>query len=116
MEDSEGRHMHKLILAFILSLLTATMALAFPPPNATAHGPIPGASPRLQMTSTPTPPSSPGKQPPESPAQAGPPLALTLTLLGMCCAFLVLIGVVVLGFLVRRENRGAILPKEGSES
>jgi hypothetical protein len=29
---------------------------------------------------------------------------LTLILLGMCCLFLLIIGVVVLGFVVRREN------------
>jgi hypothetical protein len=29
---------------------------------------------------------------------------LTMILVGMCCAFLVLVGVVVLGFIVRRQN------------
>jgi hypothetical protein len=30
-----------------------------------------------------------------------------MILLGMCCIFLLLIGVVVLGFVVRRQNREA---------
>jgi len=62
------------------------------------------ASP-LQVTSTPIPTSSFSGQPTEIPARTGPPLALTLTLLGMCCIFLVLIGIVVLGFVVRSQNR-----------
>ena len=59
----------------------------------------------LQITSTPVPTSSFGGEPTQTPIQTGPPLALTMILLGMCCAFLVLIGVVVLGFVVRRQNR-----------
>jgi hypothetical protein len=58
----------------------------------------------LQVTSTPVPTSSFGGQPTETPTPTGPPLALTMILLGMCCAFLVLIGVFVLGFVVRRQN------------
>ena len=34
-----------------------------------------------------------------------PPLSLTLGLLGLCCIMLVLVGIVVLGFIVRAENR-----------
>jgi len=67
--------------------------------------PVGGVSSVLQMTSTPVPTSSFGGQPTETPARTGPPLALTMTLLGMCCIFLVLIGVVVLGFVVRSQNR-----------
>ena len=67
--------------------------------------PVGGVSSALQVTSTPVPTSSFGGQPTETPARTGPPLALTLILLGMCCIFLVLIGVVVLGFVVRRQNR-----------
>jgi hypothetical protein len=58
-----------------------------------------------QVTSTPVPTSSFDGQPTEVPVRTGPPLELTLILLGMCCAFLVLIGVVILGFVVRRQNR-----------
>ena len=40
------------------------------------------------------------------PAQGGtPPLSLTLFLIGFCILFLLLIGVIVLGIIVRRENR-----------
>ncbi|HET6594957.1 MAG TPA: peptidase MA family metallohydrolase [Anaerolineales bacterium] len=58
----------------------------------------------LQATSTPIPTSSSGAEPTSTPVRTGPPLALTMILLGMCCAFLVLVGVVVLGFIVRRQN------------
>lgn len=67
--------------------------------------PMGGIASVLQVTSTPVPTSSFGGQATEVPARTGPPLALTVTLLGMCCIFLVLIGVVVLGFVVRRGNR-----------
>ena len=61
----------------------------------------------LQVTSTSVPTSSFGGEPTQTqtPVRTGPPLALTMILLGMCCAFLILIGVVVLGFVVRRQNR-----------
>jgi hypothetical protein len=71
--------------------------------------PMGGVASVVQVTSTPIPTSSFGEQPTETPARTGPPLALTMILLGMCCAFLVLIGVVVLGFVVRNQNR-----KEGN--
>ena len=35
--------------------------------------------------------------------QTGPPLELTIILLCMCLLFLLLIGVVILGFIVRRD-------------
>ena len=59
----------------------------------------------LQSTSTPVPTSSSNSEPTQTPVRTGPPLALTMILLGMCCIFLILIGVVVLGFVVRRQNR-----------
>ena len=67
--------------------------------------PMGGVSSALQVTSTPVPTSSFGGQPTPTPARTGPPLALTMILLGLCCAFLVLLGVVVLGFVVRSQNR-----------
>ena len=73
--------------------------------------PVGGVASVLPVTSTPVPTSSFGEQPAEAPARTGPPLWLTLTLLGMCCLFLLLIGVVVLGFVVRSQNRG-----EGSDA
>jgi hypothetical protein len=67
--------------------------------------PVGGVSSVLQVTSTPVPTSSFGGQPTATPARTGPPLALTMILLGMCCIFLVLIGIVVLGFVVHSQNR-----------
>jgi hypothetical protein len=69
---------------------------------------VPVSGSQFSQVTTPTavPTSSFDSQPTETtPAQSGPPLWLTLTLLGMCCIFLVLIGVVVLGFIVRRGNQ-----------
>ena len=58
-----------------------------------------------QMTPTAIPTSTFDEQPtPETGTRTAPPLWLTLTLLGFCCIFLFLIGVVVLGFVVRRQN------------
>src|SRR5215211_6660642 len=54
----------------------------------------------FQTTPTSVPTSSFNGQPTETPMPAGPPLSLTLILLGLCCAFLILIGIVVLGFVV----------------
>ena len=59
----------------------------------------------LQATSTPIPTSSSSAEPTQTPVRTGPPLALTMILVGMCCVFFILIGVVVLGFVVRRQNR-----------
>ena len=66
--------------------------------------PVGGAASPLQVTSTPVPTSSFG-EPTQPPARRGPPLSLTLILLGMCCMFLLLIGVVVLGLVLRRQNQ-----------
>jgi hypothetical protein len=67
--------------------------------------PVGGVSSALQITLTPIPTSSFGGQPTQTPARTGPPLGLTLILLGMCCVFLVLMGLVILGFIVRHQNR-----------
>ncbi|HXQ37139.1 MAG TPA: peptidase MA family metallohydrolase, partial [Anaerolineales bacterium] len=59
-----------------------------------------------QATPTAIPTSTFDSQPtPQAPVRTAPPLWLTLTLLGFCCIFLVLIGTVVLGFIVRNQNR-----------
>ena len=59
-----------------------------------------------QATPTAIPTSSFDDQPtPGTPVRTAPPLWLTLTLLGFCCIFAFLIGVVVLGFVVRNQNR-----------
>jgi hypothetical protein len=68
--------------------------------------PIGGAVPVAQVTSTPVPTSSFSGEPTQtSVTRTGPPIALTMILFGICCSVLVLIGVVVLGFVVRNQNR-----------
>jgi len=69
--------------------------------------PISGGSSVNQSTMTPIPTSSFEGQPTDPPGtQRGrPPLWLTLTLLGLCCLLLLIPGVVVLGFVVRSQNR-----------
>jgi hypothetical protein len=67
--------------------------------------PVGGVAPVQQVTPTAIPTSSFGGQPTEIPSRAGPPLGLTLILLALCCGFLFLIGVVVLGLIVRNQNR-----------
>ena len=49
--------------------------------------------------------SSLGGQP--SAAQSGPPIALTLLLLGCCCFLILIIGVFVVGIVVRSQNQKA---------
>lgn len=68
--------------------------------------PVGGAVSILQATPTPVPTSSfSGEATPGPTVRTGPPIALTMILLGICCSFLVLIGVVVLGFVIRNQNR-----------
>ena len=69
---------------------------------------IPVAGVPLVNGITPTliPTSSFGGQTTQTPV-AGPPIALTLFLLGFCCILLLIIGVFVLGFVVRRQNMKA---------
>lgn len=66
----------------------------------------------LQITGQSTPTAIPTssfatQSPDDNPARTGPPLSLTLILLGFCCLFMLLVGVVVLGFIVRRDNTQA---------
>jgi len=66
--------------------------------------PFSGAS----LLVTPTPymlPTSTFSEPSSSPS--GPPLSLTLALLGFCCLLLLIIGVFVLGFIVRSGSQKA---------
>jgi hypothetical protein len=67
--------------------------------------PISGA----QQPVTPTPfavPTSSSSSPTESvPTTSGPPIALTLILLGFCCLLILIIGVVAVGFVVRSQNQ-----------
>src|SRR5215207_1675587 len=66
--------------------------------------PVSGAVLANQITPTAIPTSSFGPPSTEAPMRGSPPLSLTLTLLGMCCVFLILIGMVILGFVVRNQN------------
>lgn len=68
--------------------------------------PISGGSYTGQAT-TPIPTSTFGGQPTETPTapRGGPPLWLTLTLLAFCCLILLVLGVVVLGLIVRSQNK-----------
>lgn len=66
--------------------------------------PVSALGPGVQPDSTPIPASSFASPTPEVPARSGPPLSLTLFLLGFCCLFLILFGVIALGFFVRRDN------------
>jgi hypothetical protein len=70
--------------------------------------PISGAPLASQVTTpTPIPTSSLGEPTTEEspPIRSGPPIALTLALFGVCCLFLIIIGVVALVFFIRAQNR-----------
>ncbi len=60
----------------------------------------------LQATPTAIPTSSVNTQPTlDVPENLGPPIALTLFLLAFCCVFLLIIGVIVLTIIIRRQNQ-----------
>jgi hypothetical protein len=72
--------------------------------------PISGNSGKVTLQATPTavPTSSSSTQPTEpvtTPQAQRPPLALSLILLGMCCAMVLLVGLVVVGFIIRYQNQ-----------
>jgi len=67
---------------------------------------VPISGGRLAFTPTPlTIPTSSVSEPTATPLGGGPPLALTLVLVGFCCLMLLLIGVIALGVIVRGQNR-----------
>ncbi len=70
--------------------------------------PISGA-PLVQQVATPTPiPTSTFGEPtsePSLPVRSGPPLILTVVLLGICCLFILILFVVGLVFFLRAQNR-----------
>lgn len=82
-------------------------------PNATPQ-PAPTYVPTIVPISgaplavSPTAFTYPTLPPLEAPGSAGPPLALTLTLLGICCAIGLLVGVFIIGIIARGR------PKEGA--
>lgn len=67
--------------------------------------PVGGVSSILQTTPTAVPTSSFNEQPTETPAPMRPPFGLTMALLGVCCVMLLLVGVVILGVIIGRQNR-----------
>ena len=68
--------------------------------------PVSGAPLAQQSTPTRIPTSSFDSTPAtEIPARTAPPLGLSLILLGVCCIMLLLIGVLILGVVVSRQNR-----------
>jgi hypothetical protein len=79
---------------------TSTQPTAQPTPTyVPTIVPISGA-PLVNQMGTPTPISTPEA----SSTPGGPPLWLSLFLLGFCCVFLIIIGVIALGIFVRRQN------------
>jgi hypothetical protein len=83
----------QILLALILSLslLHTPSAFAAPQPGALTHNAI------LQ---DPTPTPFPDLQP----TPAGPPLSLTIALICFCLIFLAIIGILILGVVVRKQN------------
>jgi hypothetical protein len=68
--------------------------------------PVSGAPMAQQSTPTAIPTSSFDRTPvTEIPARTAPPPALSFILLGVCCIMLLLIGVLILGVVVSRQNR-----------
>ena len=67
--------------------------------------PVGGFSLPAQVTVTPVPTSSFGGQPTPTPGTGYIPTNLVLVMLALCCAFLFLIGVILLGLVVRSLNR-----------
>jgi hypothetical protein len=84
---------------------TSAQATAQPTPTyVPTIVPVSGA-PLANQSTTPVPTSSFSDPAEESSiAQKGPPIILTLALLGFCCVFLILIGVIVLGIFLRAKN------------
>ena len=93
------------VLIFSLSLLTITSVLILPLPVdqvTTVH--FSGEFFSAQATPSAIPTSSFETHAAETPVRGRPPLSLTLILLALCCGFLLLIGMFVLGFVVRNQN------------
>lgn len=92
-------------LIFGLSLLMITPVLMIPTSiNKNTTVPVSHALSAAQATPSAIPTSSSETQPPGTPLRGRPPLSLTLILLALCCGFLLLIGMFILGFVVRNQN------------
>ncbi len=68
--------------------------------------PVGGVPVVAQVTTTAVPTSSFGSQPTSTstPTRTAPPLSLTLLLLTVCCFFIAIIGILVLGLVLRNQN------------
>jgi hypothetical protein len=66
--------------------------------------PISGVVLSVQSTPSAIPTSSFATQSAQTPVRGSPPLSLTLILLALCCAFLIFIGILILGFIVRKQS------------
>ena len=66
--------------------------------------PISGVVLSIQSTPSAIPTSSFATSSTETPVHGSPPLSLTLILLALCCAFLIFIGILILGFIVRKQS------------
>ena len=66
--------------------------------------PFSGVPLSVQSTASAVPTSSFTTPTAGTPVQNRPPLSLTLILLGLCCFFVLFIGMFILGFVVRRQN------------
>ena len=67
--------------------------------------PVGGAALVTQVTATAVPTSSFEGQPTQTPTRTAPPLSLTLLLLTVCCFLIVIFGILILGFVLRNQNR-----------
>ena len=85
---------HAKLITFILLLVGILSTLAFAQPTVNVRA--------LNSTSQTTPVPSPS---PEEAISSGPPLSLTLSLLCFCLGFSLIIGVFVLGVMVRMPSR-----------
>jgi hypothetical protein len=102
-----GALMRKSISALIfgLSLLTITSTFIVPHPmDQVARVPFSEALFSAQATPSAIPTSSFTPQRAETPVRGNPPLSLTLILLGLCCFFLLLIGMLILGSIIRNQS------------
>jgi len=66
--------------------------------------PVSGMAVQPQATPSAIPTSSFATEPAGAPTRRGPPLSLTLMLLGLCCAMSLVVGVFVIGILARNQN------------
>jgi hypothetical protein len=99
--------MRKSITVLILgsSLIIITSAFfSVPPIDKVTVFPYSGALYSVQVTPSAMPTSSFTTQPAGTPVRSKPPLSLTLILLGLCCFFLLLIGMFILGFVLRNQS------------